>query len=206
MTENKTSPKKHKGIVVKTFNKDGLVPAAEAEVLSTGDKETLAVDRIEEELETLARDLLEVKKQKGFLKTLLGGDPRKREVEDLKLSLTKIQTVREIHDECTALETQMYNRRKNLLTAKTSLLQKQVMSTKEAQKLIAQRELRQLRIDAMKKETEELDVKKYLERKRKEVETPADDQQKKDPYDLADFDTLTEEPADAKNGQGGDEA
>lgn len=153
------------------------------------------------DLNRIERELAELDKQGGFLNQLFGSISDAKALEQLKTKKEKLELRRKLRQEIIEIEKQNLTVRKDLLDLKTALLEKEVMSHEEVQRLSLEIKLRDLNIQKLQKEIEEID----LQRKKKEREKELKDYDRKgseEKYDIRDFRSLEEitNPEDDETG------
>lgn len=183
--KNQNEPDKDKGTSDK--NTEDAEPLHRQE-------ETFDLDRIEKEL-------AELDKQESFLERLSRSFSEERTLKRLKSKKEELELRYQVRTLLADIEKQNVLVRKELLDVKTSLLEKEVMSHKDVQKLILDIKLKELSIEKLHKEIEKLN----LEQTKKELERELEDEGKGEStgaYSLKKFKLLGQPPDNEDDDEG----
>lgn len=161
----------------------------------------LSSSALEEEfdLDRIEKELLEADKEEGFLQRISRSLAEERVVSRLERKKEELSLRRSIRLELGEIEKQNIQVRKDLLDLRATLLEKEVMSHKEVQKLILEIKVKELNIQKLKKDIEVLDLERTKKEREKELEAYKT-KGSTEAYSLKDFQTLSE-PHDDEDGE-----
>jgi len=150
-------------------------------------EESFDIDRVEKELR-------ELDKESSFL-DLLFKSSDERTLEQLKLKKEIAGARHDLRQHIIDIEKQRITARSSLLGAKAELLEKEVMSHEDFQKILLETKITELNIKKLRIELEELDLKQEKKEREKALadsgKSPSEGR-----YDMKDFGALLESPDD----------
>lgn len=160
-----------KGVVVRKPNPKESVKAKTASDKTTEDTEPILKQEEIFDLDRIEKELAELDKQESFLERLSRYFSEERTLKRLESKKEELKLRHQVRQSIADIEKQNVLVKTELLDLKTSLLEKEVMSHKDVQKLILEIKLQKLSIEKLEKEIEKLNleqIKKELEKELKE--------------------------------------